>query len=210
MLKMKFLHWETAWLRRTETLSRIRGAGLIILFASLTVLGARISVPLPGTPVPLTLQVLVVLLTGLLLGRKRGALSQLLYLMAGIGGIPAFTSAIGFQALLGPTGGYLIAFPVAAFVVGEVSHRFNSLPGRLLATLAGVGVIYAGGASWLVLWMGTVDTLWHTVSLTRTWRLGVAPFIMVDLAKAVLAALIVDRSLWLTIQQLLRRVKSDH
>lgn len=209
MIKTTFLRGEAAWLIRTEAHSRIRGAGLIILFASLTALGARISIPLPGTPVPLTFQVLVVLLTGLLLEGKHATLSQLLYLIIGTVGIPVFSSTIGYRAILGPTGGYLAVFPVAAFLVGVLSRRLNCLLGRLLATLVGVGVIYTGGASWLALWMGNANALEYTVSLSRVWHLGVAPFIVVDLAKAVLAALIVDRHSWLTIQHMLRRVKGD-
>ncbi|MEA3345397.1 MAG: biotin transporter BioY [Chloroflexota bacterium] len=186
MFKIDFLRWEIARIRWVEALMRSLLAG------ALTALGARIAVPLPGTPVPMTLQVLGVLLAGMILDGKRGALGQLLYLAAGVAGLPVFASTAGPQALLGPTGGYLIAFPAAAFIVGALSHRFNHLAGRLLAALAGVGAIYAGGTLWLALWLGAAEDPWG-IALARAWRLGAVPFILVDLAKSLLAALIAGR-----------------
>ena len=187
MFGIRFLRWDVASRRRAETLMEV------LLLGAVTALAARVAVPLPGTPVPMTLQVLAVLLAGLLLGGGYGALSQLLYLAAGLAGLPVFASTIGLQALRGPTGGYLIAFPVAAFVAGVLSHRFNHLPGHLLAALSGVVLIHGGGMFWLALWLGVAQNSWGVASLVRAWRLGVAPFVLVDLAKGVLAALIADR-----------------
>jgi len=181
-------------------MERIRTLMGVSLLAGLTALGAQIAVPLPGTPVPMTLQVLTVLLSGLLLGAERGALSQVLYLAAGVAGLPVFASTTGLPAILGPTGGYLIAFPAVAFSVGTISRRLNHLPGYLLAAAGGVGVLYAGGVLWLALWLGMAKDPWamrYPVTaiafLVRAWRLGVMPFVLVDLAKGVLAALVADR-----------------
>ncbi|MGQ9584721.1 MAG: biotin transporter BioY [Anaerolineae bacterium] len=188
MFGVRLLGREHVWARWLEACA---GA---FLFGALTALAARVVVPIPGTPVPLTLQVLAVLLAGLVLGGERGALSQLLYLGAGLMGLPVFASGVGPATLFGPTGGYLLAFPVAAFVAGRLSHWLNHLPGRLLATLSGVAVIYAGGMAWLTLWLGMAEGSWGVATLARAWRLGVLPFILVDLAKGVLAALVAPRT----------------
>lgn len=103
-------------------------AGAVALGALLVAAAAQVAVPLPGTPVPMTLQPLAVLLVGGLLGARLGALSMILYLAMGIAGLPVFTPTVplvGVARLMGPTGGYLLAYPVAAFVVGKFSD-----PGR--------------------------------------------------------------------------------
>ena len=98
---------DAVWAERCEALVQV------LLVAALTALGARIAVPLPGTPVPMTLQVLAVLLAGLFLGGKRGALSQVLYLAAGAAGLPVFASGMGLQALLGSDPNYEVVGTVA-------------------------------------------------------------------------------------------------
>jgi biotin transport system substrate-specific component len=178
------------------------------MLAVMTAMGARIVLWLPTTPVPMTLQVLPVLLSGLLLGGRRGALSQMLYLIAGLAGLPVFASAAGLSAFLGPAGGYLLAFPLVAYCVGTISRRFGNLLGYLLATTSGVMVLYAGGTLWLASWWGAVEGWWltrdstqATNSLVSAWRMGVMPFVLVDLGKAALSALIGDRLSGLTCPQ---------
>src|SRR3989441_90146 len=101
----------------------LRRAGAVILGAALVAVAAQVSIPLPGTPVPLTLQPLAVLLVGGLLGPALGAASMILYLALGAAGLPVFTpyGLPGLARLFGPTGGYLIAYPVAAFAVGKLA-----------------------------------------------------------------------------------------
>src|SRR5260370_42596656 len=94
----------------------------IVLGALLVAAAAQVSIPLPGTPVPMTLQPLAVLLVGGLLGARLGAASMVLYLTLGIAGLPVFTPTVpllGIARLLGPTGGYLLAYPVAAWGAGR-------------------------------------------------------------------------------------------
>ena len=113
-------------------------------FALLTGVGAQIEIP--HQPVPYTLQTLFVLLSGALLGRRNGAASQVLYLIAGIAGLPVFSGlGFGIARLFGPTGGYLLAFPVAAFTVGYLAGDGKSF-GRTLAAMAtGLFVIFSLG-----------------------------------------------------------------
>ena len=149
----------------------------VLIFAALTALTARFSFRLPFTPVPITLQVLAVLLAGLVLGARGGAASQLTYLGMIAVGLPFTASGLaGPAAFFSPTAGYLLAFVPAAFVVGALAR-----PGwrTVLAAFAGIAVIYLGGASWLAVWLGG--------DWAKAWTLGVTPFIAADLAKAVLA-----------------------
>ncbi|MQA89427.1 MAG: biotin transporter BioY [Gemmatimonas sp.] len=155
----------------------MRSAIGVVTFALLTAIGARLSVPIAGTAVPFTFQPLAVLLTGALLGARLGALSQVVYLAAGMAGLPVFATG----ALFAPTGGYLMAYPFAAFVVGALAS--GGAVRNLLALLAGLAVIYTGGAAWLA-----ILTNWSTAVVT-----GVLPFVLPDLVKVVMAWVIAGR-----------------
>lgn len=143
-------------------------------FALLTAISARVSLPIPGTAVPFTFQPLAVMLAGGLLGARLGAASQLLYLAAGLVGLPVF--ALG--SILAPSGGYLMAYPFAAFVVGALAGE--SVFRKLVALLTGLVVMYAGGVAWLSLMMGIPNAL----------MAGVVPFAAADLVKVCLALII--------------------
>ncbi|OLB49387.1 MAG: hypothetical protein AUI08_08075 [Gemmatimonadetes bacterium 13_2_20CM_2_65_7] len=162
----------------------IRRAAAVVLGALLVAAAAQVSVPLPGTPVPMTLQPLAVLLVGGLLGAPLGALSMILYLAMGAAGLPVFTPTvplIGVARLFGPTGGYLLAYPVAAWVVGRFSD-----PGRqpgvnkpawarvTVAVVAGLVLIHLGGLAQLAILTG---------SLSAAARFGTWPFLLGDLLK---------------------------
>ena len=160
---------------------------LITFFAAFTALAARIAIYLPFTPVPVTGQVLAVVLSGLILGSRRGALSQAEYLVAGLAGLPIFAGGRGGPAVLfGPTGGYLASFVLAAFLAGFIGERlrWDARLSAFLASLAAVAVIYLGGTGWLAVWLG--------VDLIHAWELGAAPFVIVDLGKALVAAFVVS------------------
>ena len=152
-------------------------------FAIALAASAQIAIPIPGTAVPFTLQPLVVVLAGLMLGPGFGAASMLLYLAAGAAGLPVFApiGAPGIARFAGPTGGYLIAFPAAAFVAGLVSRRTTSLVGRWGGAMLGMVVIFVGGIAHLSLFFGGFD---------RAIALGVTPFAVLDVFKAFIAALI--------------------
>ncbi len=158
--------------------------GLLILgFSLFLALCAQLSFHLPFTPVPVTLQTLAVLLTGAALGSKRGALAMIAYLVEGAAGLPVFSGGTsGLVTLLGYTGGYLWAFPIAAFVVGLLCER--GLDRRILtsalAMLPGTLIIYAIGVSWLAIAL-------H-ISFGKALTFGMLPFIPGDLLKLVIAA----------------------
>ena len=163
-----------------------RRALAVVTFALLTALGAYVAVPLPGTPVPVTLQTLAVILAGALLGPRLGAASQLTYLAAGAAGLPVFSAGrAGLLPLLGPTGGYLLAFPLAAYVVGWVAGTGRAGTLRLALALAvGAATILAGGTAQLAL---------LTQEPGSTLALGLAPFLWGDMLEILSALLIADR-----------------
>jgi biotin transport system substrate-specific component len=172
---------------------------LTVLFAAATAFGAQIAVRLPFSPVPLTLQVLMVIASGLALGARRGLASQVCYLTAGVLGLPVFAGGTGGPAVLvGPTGGYLMAFPAAAFAAGWLSERLQgggraAVQGRgrvgsILAALVAITVLYGVGSLWLGVWLRATTIHSLPAAYAAAWSFGVKPFILVDLAKAFLAA----------------------
>jgi biotin transport system substrate-specific component len=161
----------------------LRRTAAVVLGAMLVAAAAQISIPLPGTPVPMTLQPLAVLLVGGLLGPGLGPSALILYLAAGAAGLPVFTpyGAPGVARLLGPTGGYLLAYPVAAFAVGRLAGDGRRLGRLALAVLAGLLLIHLGGLAQLVILTG---------SGALAVRLGTLPFLLGDLLKLAIAVLI--------------------
>jgi biotin transport system substrate-specific component len=159
-----------------------RSAMLVVGFSLLTAAAAQVAVPLPFTPVPLTGQTFAVLLTGALLGPRLGALAMAAYLAEGAAGLPFFRGgAGGVGHLAGPTAGYLVAFPAAAYVTGLLAERGwdrRFLPAAAAMALGSL-VILAGGWAWLALmFRGGAEA----------FRLGVAPFLPGDVVKIALAA----------------------
>ena len=158
---------------------RIAAKVVAVVFAAmLTAAAAQFTSPLPFIAVPFTLAPLAVMLTGAALGSRLGFLSQALYLAAGAAGLAVFAPSItlppGAGRLIGPTGGYLLAYPVAAFVTGWLAER--GWDRRYLTSLAsmliGLAVIFAGGVSWLSLLPGQ--------TLSSAIATGFVPFIAMD------------------------------
>ncbi|MGH7659010.1 MAG: biotin transporter BioY [Gemmatimonadales bacterium] len=166
-----------------------RRAVAIVLGAVLVAAGAQVAVPVPGSAVPATLQPLAVLIVGGLLGPAAGVMALVAYLSAGALGLPVFApgGAPGIARLIGPTGGYLLAFPVAAAVVGMLARRRPGAPApgllRVLAgAILGVVVIHIGGVAQLTLLTG---------SPAVAFQAGVVPFLVPDAVKVLLAAFII-------------------
>src|SRR5260370_23301253 len=158
----------------------------VVLGALLVAAAAQVSIPLPGTPVPITLQPMAVLLVGGLLGARFGALSMILYLAMGASGLPVFTPTVpllGIARLFGPTGGYLLAYPVAAYAVGWIVPPLPRLERGsggedwarvLLGVFAGLVLIHLGGPAQLLILTG---------NLSAAARFGTVPFLLGDLLK---------------------------
>src|SRR6266487_3536644 len=161
----------------------VRRTIAVMLGTALVSLAAQVAVPIPGTPVPVTLQPLAVLIVGGLLGPALGASSLVLYLLLGAAGLPVFTpiGLPGAARLIGPTGGYLLAYPVAAYAVGRLVGDGTRARAMALAALAGLALIHLGGLAQLLILTGSV---------TQAARLGTLPFIAGDLAKVALAILV--------------------
>jgi biotin transport system substrate-specific component len=167
--------------------------GAVTLGAIFVAAAAQVAVPLPGTPVPMTLQPLAVLLVGGLLGARLGATSLVLYLALGIAGLPVFTPTVplvGVARLLGPTGGYLLAYPVAAFAVGAITPGLapGVNPRRwtrvALGVLVGLVLIHLGGLAQLAILTGNLE---------GAARLGTWPFLLGDLGKLAVAAAVLTK-----------------
>ncbi|HEY8414718.1 MAG TPA: biotin transporter BioY, partial [Thermaerobacter sp.] len=159
---------------------------LAALFAGLTASLAYVRIPLPFTPVPITGQTFGVMLSGLLLGPRWGAVAQAVYVLLGVVGLPVFAGGqAGPGVLLGPTGGYLVSYPLAAAVTGAIAGQ-RRVPGfarTLLACVAGgIAVVYALGVPWFVAWSGMA---WREALVAAA-----LPFLPGDLAKALAAALL--------------------
>lgn len=166
--------------------------GAVLLVAALTAAAAQFSVPLPFTVVPLTLQPMIVLLGGAALGSGLGLLSQVVYLAAGVAGLPVFAASgvlpQGALRLLGPTAGYLMCYPLGAFITGCLAER--GLDRRywtsVLAMTVGLAAIYAGG----VLWLAAAPSVFGSKSVGVAMALngGFYPFLAADLFKLLVAA----------------------
>lgn len=164
--------------------SRFAGRLLgVALGVAVVALSARIAVPVPFSPVPMTLQPLAVLVVGGLLGAAGGAAALALYLLLGVAGLPVFAGGAGPLYLMGPTGGYLLAFPVAAALAGRIAGSGATPAGTvgraLLAAAAGMLVIHIGGLAQLTLLSDNAG---------EAFRLGFLPFFTGDLVKVGLAA----------------------
>ena len=169
--------------------------GAVLFVTMLTAVAAQISVPLPFTPVPLTFQPMVVLVGAAALGSRLGMASQVLYLALGIAGLPLFAASPalpqGAARLLGPTGGYLMSFPLAAFVAGFLAERGfdRRYPTAVLAMLCGLAVVFAGGLLWLMI------ASRPPVGVSAALAAGFLPFIVPDLLKLLVAAAVMP-GLW--------------
>jgi len=162
-------------------LRRVVAAGLGVLLVALS---AQVVVPVPFSPVPMTLQPLAVLAVGGLLGPVAGVSALIIYIALGALGLPVFAGGgSGILRLLGPTGGYLLAFPVAAGVTGALTGRLPRSPLRvLLACALGMVIIHAGGVAQLAV-LGADPSL--------AMRVGFIPFLTGDLLKVGLAAALI-------------------
>ncbi len=170
--------------RNDRALIRVPPLALVVGGSLFVACCARVSLPLPFTPVPLSLVNFAVLMVGLVLGARRGVAALLLYLVEGGMGLPVFspTGPGGLAQLLGPTGGFLLAYPLAAAVAGLVAQSEKPTLGRnLAAAVLAELVLFTGGVGWLAI-------LSH--SLSQAVRLGLYWFLFAEVIKIMAAAVL--------------------
>lgn len=179
-------------MEQSLVLSRSRAPARIVavlLGVAFVTLAAQFAIPLPGTPVPMTLQPLAVLLVGGWLGSRLGAATMVLYIALGVAGLPVFTPTVplvGMARLLGPTGGYLLAYPIAAFATGALAGDGKRWARVVLAVLAGLALIHLGGLAQLWIITGNV---------AMAARFGTLPFLLGDLLKLSVAVLVLRHTI---------------
>lgn len=158
----------------------------MLLFTSLMSLGAFIRIPLPFTPVPITLQTLFVFLAGSFLGSTWGASSMILYLLLGTVGLPIFAGAnCGILYLFGPTGGYLLGFIIAAWIMGYITSKKHnpSIKCLIIGFVLANSFVYIFGITQLMFWTG------H--GLAESLFLGLVPFVPGDTIKIIIGILVI-------------------
>jgi biotin transport system substrate-specific component len=180
-----FVHTITT---RTNSSFRIaERIGAVLFVTVLTTAAAQISIPLPFTPVPFTFQPMVVLVGAAALGSRLGLASQVVYLAIGIAGLPVFawspTLPQGMARLFGPTGGYLMSYPFAAFLTGWLAERGfdRRYLSAVLAMMCGLAVVFTGGVSWLMIGPARLG-------LAAALAAGFYPFVVADFAKLLVAS----------------------
>jgi biotin transport system substrate-specific component len=175
----------TLWPSHSDAGSNIlRGMVLVLVGTALLAISAKINLPLPY--VPMTLQTLVVLVIGTIYGPRLGAATLVAYLAEGAIGLPVFAGPMGGLApLMGPTGGFLVAFIAAAFITGVLGERGWDRSVALLfaAMMIGHAVILAGGFVWLAFGV--------KLGVAKAWFVGVAPFVAGSVVKSALGAALV-------------------
>ena len=165
--------------------------GVAFVAAGLTAAAAQFTTPVPFTAVPFTLTPIAVLLSGAILGSRLGAVSQVMYVLAGAMGLAVFSPSLtlppGAARVLGPTGGYLMAYPLAAFVTGWLSEQGwdRRYITSFAAMLVGLAVIYAGGVSWLATFLPSPGA---------AVAAGIAPFLLLDVLKVAAASMILPQA----------------
>ncbi len=158
--------------------------GWVVAASAILAASAQVALPIPFSPVPVTLQTFGLALVVALLGTRLGTYATLAYLAEGASGLPVFAQHQGgFVWLLGPSAGYLWAFPVAAFVLGRAfdAGLWRNAPARFVALVAATAIVFAGGAAWLARFVGGAGP---------AFALGVLPFVFGDVLKCAVAAVV--------------------
>ena len=173
--------------------SALRNAVLVLGLTAVTAVAAQISIPLPFTPVPLTLQTFAVLAGAAALGAERAVIAQVLYIVLAVAGVPVLAGgASGGEVVVGATGGYIVGFVLASYVVGTIAERgaTRKVSTTVLAFVAGSAVIYTLGAAWLA----------YSTGNTIGWAIthGVTPFLIGDVIKAFAAGAVLPAAWKLT------------
>ena len=175
-------------LQSEKTISSKATNIIVVLLASWLIgVSAQLSIALPFSPIPITAQTIIILLMGVLLGKERGTAAVGLYILQGVAGLPVFAGGkSGLLTLVGPTGGYLVGFLGAVYVVGILSElrHDNSIRYTVFSLIIGNVIIYAFGLIWLVRFVGETQAL----------SLGFFPFLVGDIVKIFIGVLVLTGS----------------
>jgi|BioPla2DNA2_1021312.scaffolds.fasta_scaffold121259_2 biotin transport system substrate-specific component len=186
LIRLDDISYLEVYVLKPFTYSPLRSMVYASLFGALTAIGAFIVVPLQ--PVPFTLQTFFTALSGVILGGRTAALSQVVYLILGCMGLPVFAGGkAGLGIVLGPTGGYILGFILGAYIIGKIveARAEAGIIGIALAILAGDLIIYGLGTLWL--------SIIAQLSLAKAFLLGVVPFLLPELLKLMAAAFLAAR-----------------
>ncbi len=171
---------------KNPALAGMMDVGLVVSASLFVALCAKVSVPLPFTPVPLTLSNFAVLLVGMLLGPWRGGAALALYVAEGVAGLPVYSAGPGgIVQLLGPSGGYLMAYPAGAWLAGMISAHWKKVVGFVVASVSAELLLFAAGVAWLM-------AVWHA-NFRDAFAFGAVPFVFAEVIKVTLAAGIANR-----------------
>jgi biotin transport system substrate-specific component len=161
----------------------IKEMSTVAIFSALTAILAQISIPLPFSPVPITFQIFAVYISSIILGSKLGTLSQIIYVLLGTIGIPVFANfSGGLHFILGPTGGYILSYPIIAFIIGKILEKKQSFIITVLGLLFSLIVCYFIG----VLQLSIITK----ITIQKAILVGALPFIPLDIVKIIIAYLI--------------------
>ncbi|MCD6436512.1 MAG: biotin transporter BioY [Clostridiales bacterium] len=171
----------------------IRDMILVALMATLTTIGAYISIPLG--PVSATLQTFFVMLSGMLLGSKKGALSMIVYISMGLVGMPVFANGMsGLSIIAKPSFGYLLGFVVASYVVGKltemIKEKNNQKMWFTIIPFVGIFIIYLVGVPYLMMIFNILITPENPINFATAIKYGVTPFILLDSLKAIIVGIV--------------------
>jgi biotin transport system substrate-specific component len=195
-MSITFLDVMLAQVDDARGLRNLQRAVAVVFVTVLTIAAAQVSIALPFTLVPFTFQPMIVLVGAAALGARLGAASQIAYLALGIAGLPVFAASPllpqGVARLMGPTGGYLMAYPIAAFATGWLAERGfdRRYLTAVVAMLCGLALVFVGGVSWLALAQRLGRSGWSAALAA-----GFYPFILADCAKVLVAAAVMP-ALW--------------
>lgn len=169
---------------QTKPFLEIRQMTYIAIFTAVIIITGFIQIPLPFSPVPITLQTMAVILTGLLLNKKEAAMSMIVFVLLGAIGLPVFAGGKGgLDVIVGPTGGYIISWIFAAWLIAMFKGKvFNWVRFGAVSMIFGIALVYVIGVPWLAFSTG--------MDLQKAFAVGAAPFIIGDLFKWVLALMV--------------------
>lgn len=166
-----------------ETRFTLKEITLIGIFTALTCILAQISIPIPFSPVPITLQVFAVCISAVILGKKLGTMSQIIYVLLGAMGVPVLANfSGGLDKILGPTGGFILSFPIMAFIIGSFVERKQSFFNTFISLIISLLICYIIGTLQLSFIM--------KLDIEKALSLAVIPFIPLDIAKILAAAVL--------------------